>query len=79
MLHVAAAVSMTTTVVRAATALAPALALWLASPEALTRAYAQDWQPAVADWLLSPLMALVGGSIVVLASIAAKRKPPTPK
>jgi hypothetical protein len=39
-----------TTVVVAATAPAPALALWLASPAALTRAYAQGWQPAaVAD------------------------------
>ena len=38
-----------TTVVGTATALAPALALWLASPEAPTQAYAQGWQPAVAD------------------------------
>jgi hypothetical protein len=38
-----------TTVVEAATALAPALALRLASAEASTRAYAQGWQPAVAD------------------------------
>ena len=36
-----AAGPMKTTVVRAATALAPALALWLASAEAPTRVYAQ--------------------------------------
>src|SRR5215213_7915869 len=41
---------MKTTVVGAATEPAPALALWLASAaEASTRAYAQGWQPAVAD------------------------------
>ena len=44
---------MKTTVVGTAAALAPALALWLASPEPLARAYAQAWQPAVADWLMA--------------------------
>jgi len=39
------------TTIGAATAPAPVLALWLASLEPSTRAYALDWQPAVVDWL----------------------------
>src|SRR5258706_3709767 len=53
-----AAGPMKTTVVRAATALAPALALWLASAESSTRAYAWGWQSAVAE----PLMSWAAGS-----------------
>jgi hypothetical protein len=54
----AGAAPMKTTVVRAAAALAPALALWLASAEASTRAYAWGWQSAVAE----PLMSWAAGS-----------------
>ena len=48
-----AAGPMTTTVVRAAMALARGLALSLPSAEAPTRVYAQRWQSAVAESLMS--------------------------
>src|SRR4051812_28275636 len=53
---------MKTTAVGTATALAPAPALWPDSAEASTRAYAQGWQPAVADWLMSLPMSSAGSA-----------------
>ena len=49
-----------TTVAGTATAPAPALALWLASAEASTRAYAQAWQPAMADYADVPPLRCLG-------------------
>jgi hypothetical protein len=48
-----AAALMTTTVVRAAPALGPAAALWLAATKASAPAYASGWQSAVVEALMS--------------------------